>query len=153
MVLQCPLRLSKLHAVNYWKQNPRITQGITEKDWHFQAGDCRLRRLGEVYSSCSQGQPGQLAALLSTGAGEQCDTVTHQEKSLPKIPHAAGKRKKGQNGVGVRAINHLVHKNCLITGEIWKSIYYSSERLTLGEGIGSGAPLGAAQIHQTSGLL
>lgn len=50
-----------------------------------------------------------------------------KKSSLPKIPHAAGKRKKGQNDVGVRVINHLVHKNCLITGNIWKSVYYSEQ--------------------------
>lgn len=54
-----------------------------------------------------------------------------RKSSLPKIPHAAGKREKGQNDVGMRVINHLVHKNCLITGKIWKSIYYS-QQLTLG---------------------
>lgn len=52
-----------------------------------------------------------------------------EKSSLPKISHAAGKRKKGQNDVGVRVINHLVHKNCLITGKIRKSIHYS-EQLT-----------------------
>lgn len=54
-----------------------------------------------------------------------------EKSSLPKIPHAAGKREKGQNDVGVHVINHLVHKNCLITGKIWKSIY-CSEQLTRG---------------------
>lgn len=51
-----------------------------------------------------------------------------RKSSLPKIPHAAGKRKKGQSYVGVHVINHLVHKNCLITGKIWKSTYYSEQR-------------------------
>lgn len=51
-----------------------------------------------------------------------------RKSSLPKIPHAAGKRKKGQSDVGVHVINHLVHKNCLITGKIWKSTYYSEQR-------------------------
>lgn len=51
-----------------------------------------------------------------------------RKSSLSKIPHAAGKRKKGQNDVGVRVINHLVHKNCLITGKMWKSTYYSEQQ-------------------------
>lgn len=55
-----------------------------------------------------------------------------KKSSLPKIPHAAGKRKKGQNDVGVCVINHLVHKNCLITGKIWKSTYYSEQRAPRG---------------------
>lgn len=70
----------------------------------------------------------------TAGAGEQCDTVTHQEKSLPKIPHAAGKWKKGQSGVGVRGVSHLVHRNCLITEKILKSAEYSSKWLTLKAG-------------------
>lgn len=72
----------------------------------------------------------------AAGAGAQSDTVTHQEKSLPQTPHAAGKWGKGQSSVGVRAVSHLVHKNCLITGKILKLGDHSLEWLALKAGDG-----------------
>lgn len=57
--------------------------------------------------------------------GELASSVTPsltKKSSLPKIPQAAGKRKKGQHEVGVRGLNQLVHKNCLITGMMRKSL-------------------------------
>lgn len=55
-----------------------------------------------------------------------------KKSSPPEMPRAAGKREKGQHGGGARGLNHqLVHKNCLITGTMRKSMCYS-ERPTLG---------------------
>lgn len=76
-----------------------------------------------------EGDQGSWVPCLPRELASSVTLSLTRKSSLPKIPHAAGKWKKGQNDVGVRVINHLVHKNCLITGKIWKSIYYS-EQLT-----------------------
>lgn len=131
MVLWCPPQPSELQAVNYWKQNPGTVQGTWEKDRHFRAGNHRLGRpVGSAVPALEGNQGGWLPRFSQELVSSVTPSLT-KKSSFPKISHAAGKRKKGQNDVGVHDINLLVHKNCLITGKIRKSIYYS-EQLTPG---------------------
>lgn len=84
--------------------------------------------VGAMVPPRSRGQPGGRLPRFPLAPTSRVTPSFTRKSSLPKIPHAAGKCKKGQNDVGVRVINHLVHKNCLITGKMWKSTYYSERR-------------------------
>lgn len=106
--------------------------------------------VGAMVPPRSWGQPGGWLPRFPLAPMRVTPSFT-RKSSLSKIPHAAGKRKKGQNDVGVRVINHLVHKNCLITGKMWKSTYYSEQQtLRAVQEWGGGCVSGCWELHASS---
>ena len=99
--------------------------------------------MGAMAPPLSRGQPGGRLPRFPLAPMSRVTPSFTRKSSLPKIPHAAGKCKKGQNDAGVRGINHLVHKNCLITGKMWKSTYYSEWRTLRACAESGGASRGA----------